>query len=323
MPQLNSSKKDTDTTTPPTGETSSGAVTKPQPPESSFAILGSTKKSTSSNSKNGYKVVVYYSDWSIYARNFHFKNLPGDQITHVLYAFLKPMQDGSIRFMDNWSNFEYSPQDQDNNTIEGGIRQIAEFKQKYRHVKVLASIGGWTFSDQFSQIAADPNKRLNFARTAAAICSHYGFDGIDIDWEYPGSPGATNNFSKDDPTNFVLLLRDLKTQLIEAAQADKQTTPYLLSAALPASKDKYSLLDLKALGKELDLLLPMTYDLAGMGWSTTTAHQSPVRWVREAIGDYINAGVPAGKFNFFFKHVDRHEKSWAVAYAVYCIRLLS
>lgn len=241
-------------------------------------------------------VAAYFADWSIYDRRYSLDKVPGQNLTHVLYAFLAPMEDGSVKPLDLWADLEWGPQDQNSDTVEGCIRRMAEAKRKFPHLKFLMSIGGWTKSTHFSTIAADAKKRQVFAQTSAALVSQWGFDGVDIDWEYPGSEGAPGNkVDKDDPKNFILLLRDVRTALDEAAKLDQQPTKYLLTAALPATKEKAGILDIKGLGRELDYLFLMTYDKSGMGWSEKTEHQSDVRWIRDIVNFYSSKGVSSGK----------------------------
>lgn len=53
--------------------------------------------------------------------------------------------------------------------------------------KVMASIGGWSMSKHFPEMAADPVKRATFISGCQNLINQYGFDGIDLDWEYPGA----------------------------------------------------------------------------------------------------------------------------------------
>jgi chitinase len=273
---------------------SAGVLSSPQG-SSSKVPASSTDKKPKQKIKNTPKVVAsYYANWSIFARDYSLDRIPGSDLTHVLYAFMAPGEDGTVKTLDGWADLEWGPQDQDSKTVEGCLRRMAQMKKKHQHLKFLISVGGWNHSHRFSQIAADPQKRLNFATSVADLVSGWGFDGVDIDWEYPGSAGASNNFSKDDPDNFILLLRDVRTQLKQNAKLDG-ATPYLLTAALPAAKDKAKLLDIQDLGKELDYLFLMTYDKNGMGWSTVSDHQSDCRWIRDAVNFYVSNGVPARK----------------------------
>lgn len=80
-------------------------------------------------------------------------------------------------------------------------------KQTNPDVKLLAAVGGWTEgSAKFSAVAGDSAKRVAFAEKSVEFCKKYGFDGIDIDWEFPGQREGS---STNDKANFVLLLQEL------------------------------------------------------------------------------------------------------------------
>jgi chitinase len=75
----------------------------------------------------------------------------------------------------------------------------------------LISVGGWTWSKNFSDAVLTDTSRQNFVTSAVAIVSKYNLDGIDIDWEYPGMMGDSNVYRPEDKENYTLLFRDPKT----------------------------------------------------------------------------------------------------------------
>ncbi|GAA4823991.1 hypothetical protein GCM10023331_05630 [Algivirga pacifica] len=134
-------------------------------------------------------------------------------------------------------------------------------------VKVMASIGGWSMCKHFPEVAADPVKRARFIQDCVTLIEDYNFDGIDIDWEFPG-PFAGMNFtgSEADYHNFTVLMEDIR----EAIGPDK-----LVTAAFNMSPTKLRGLEWQALDQVMDYYNIMSYDLNG-GWSAKAGHNSPL-----------------------------------------------
>ncbi len=132
------------------------------------------------------KVIGYYESWSSYrtCRNFPPSAIPVDGLTHVNFAFA---------YIDPAT---YKVTTMDSKTPEDLFTQTADIralKSNSASLEVFISIGGWTFSDNgtstqsvFPDIASDPGKRQKFANNLVSFMKQYGFDGVDLDWEYPG-----------------------------------------------------------------------------------------------------------------------------------------
>lgn len=87
-------------------------------------------------------------------------------------------------------------------------------KNAHMHgTKVVLSIGGWTGSQHFSKASATPDSRETFATNLANLVSKYNLDGIDLDWEYPGGPGATNDYDSADSQNLAALLANIRNKV--------------------------------------------------------------------------------------------------------------
>ncbi|WP_345368629.1 glycosyl hydrolase family 18 protein [Algivirga pacifica] len=134
-------------------------------------------------------------------------------------------------------------------------------------VKVMASIGGWSMCKHFPEMAADPIKRARFIQDCITLVEDYGFDGIDIDWEYPG-PFSGMNFTgtEADYHNFTVLMQEIR----EAIGPDR-----LVTAAFSAVPSKLKDLEWEELDKVMDYYNMMSYDFHG-GWSNIAGHNSPL-----------------------------------------------
>lgn len=85
-------------------------------------------------------------------------------------------------------------------------------RDKNPGLKVLASMGGWNEgSGKYSDMASDPQKRSTLVADVVSWMKQHGFDGFDLDWEYPGQRDGSR--PDTDPANFVLLLQELRNAL--------------------------------------------------------------------------------------------------------------
>ena len=137
--------------------------------------------------------------------------------------------------------------------------------------EVYPSLGGWSLSDPFPAMAADPISRMNFAQKCVELIIDYDFDGIDIDWEYPGYEDHSG--TPEDTENYNLLLRDLRLKLDDLGQQTGKF--YGLTAALPCGISHINNIDIQTVAQYLTELNLMTYDLFG-AWSSTTGPNAPL-----------------------------------------------
>ncbi|CAF3715578.1 unnamed protein product [Rotaria socialis] len=255
-------------------------------------------------------IVAYYAAWSIYARTYFVSDIQGNKLTHINYAFANIGFDGRIALGDPWADVEKTfAGDTWNQPLRGNFNQLLKLKQKYPHLRTSISIGGWTWSGKFSDIAVNTESRSKFIQSCIEFIRKYGFDGIDVDWEYPVSGGLPANIRRpEDKQNYLFLLKELRNQLDVAGKVDRKN--YLLTIAAGASPERIIDMDLRNMSTYLDWINVMTYDFHG-GWETKTGHNAPLfknnaetttdvppSFMKskynshEAIQSYITAGIP-------------------------------
>ncbi|KAG5928874.1 Endochitinase 1 [Claviceps africana] len=253
------------------------------------------------NRANGYVNSVYFTNWGIYGRNFQPADISALQISHVLYSFLNLRADGTIFSGDSYADLDkHYANDSWNelgNNVYGCVKQLFLLKKANRKLKVILSIGGWTWSTNFPAAASSSATRLKFAKSAVTFMKDWGFDGIDVDWEYPADDTQA--------TNMVLLLRTIRAELDAYSATSAPGYHFQLSIAAPAGPENYRKLHMASLGQILDFVNVMAYDFAG-SWSNYSGHDAnlypdpgnpsatPFN-LDDAVEAYIQGGVPARK----------------------------
>jgi len=255
-------------------------------------------------------VIGYYPGWGIYGRGFEIADLPGGKLTHVNYAFAN-IVGGQCVLGDPWADVErHLPGDPwsgpgSDAPYFGNFRQLDLLQEQHPGLQTLISVGGWTWSGNFSDAALTPASRALFATSCADFMETYGFDGIDIDWEYPGGGGLASNTTRpEDPENFTLLLQALRSEL--DARGVAAGRHYLLTIAAPAGLDKIAKLEVEQIHPLLDFINVMTYDMNG-AWSPVSNFNAPLYAspgdptstpgvnADAALQNYLGRGVPPGK----------------------------
>jgi chitinase len=216
-------------------------------------------------------IIGYYQSWK-WQKNREQLNpqaIPYDKLTAINYAFFYPLENGEIVGMDPAADRYLLKGEGD--SLSGDTKPNRSIVELARHhgTGVILSIGGWEHSNNFPQVAADPFKRANFARWCVKHINQYGFDGIDIDWEFPGY--VRHNGTPQDKQNFTLLLQTVRDSL--QALGEKNGKQYRLSASLPAAAGHLPDIEVQKITAILDYLNIMTYDLFGP-WGQISNHNS-------------------------------------------------
>jgi chitinase len=293
--------------------------------------------STAGASARGSQVVGYYIEWGIYGRNYKVKDVEtsgsADRLTVINYAFgnVAPDSTGAVvcKLTDEWADYQKPWTAEESVTGEevtwprpilGNFQQLQALKQRHPQLKVLISLGGWTLSKYFSDAALTKQSRERLVSSCIDLfikgnipSPGWGgmggpgaaagvFDGIDIDWEWPGSEGNAGNIIRaQDKQNFTRLLAEFRKQLHAAG---KQTgRDYLLTAFLPASAAKIDAgFEVPDIFGFLNFATVQGYDFHGT-WESTTNHQSNLytspndpsspRYSDDAVvNEYLNRGAP-------------------------------
>lgn len=235
---------------------------------------------------HGKVVVCYIGTWAVYRPgrgSFTLEHIDPNMCTHLVYSFagLNTTHD-SIRSLDPW-------QDLTEDYGKGGYERIVRLKDRYPHLKVTIAIGGWNEgSENYSKLAADPMRRSRFVQSAVQFLKKYNFDGLDLDWEFPGKRGGT----PADKQNFLLLVKELRSAF--------NPFNFLLTAAFGAGKDTIDVAyDVAGLSVYLDYIHMMCYDYHGT-WDQKTGANAPlfstdVYSVEYSIEYMLQMGAPATK----------------------------
>ena len=229
----------------------------------------------------GDKVVGYFTNWGVYDRNYHVKNIETSgsaaKLTHINYAFGN-VAGGKCTIGDSFADYEkaYTADQSVDGTadawdqpLRGNFNQLRKLKALHPGLKVVWSFGGWSWSGGFAEAAKNP---AAFAKSCHDLVEDPRwadvFDGIDIDWEYPNACGLTCDTSGRDAFKSV------------ASAMRTEFGSDLVTAAITADGSdggKIDATDYAGAAQYLDWYNPMTYDFFGaFAAQGPTAPHSPL-----------------------------------------------
>ncbi|MFG1399037.1 glycoside hydrolase family 18 protein [Roseixanthobacter pseudopolyaromaticivorans] len=251
----------------------------------------------------------YYADWTVYDHNYTISDVPADQLTNLIYASANIDASGHMVLVDPYSDTQMlfsaadsvdGIADKAGQGLAGSFNQIVELKAEHPDLKVSMMIGGWTLSANFSDTAATAEGRDTFAQSVVDFLKTYPmFDGVDLDWEFPGGEGAAGNSVRpDDGANYALLVADLRHAL-DGLEAETGRD-YTISVASPVGATKIANFNLAGLDPYVDWFNVMAYDFHGT-WETTTGHLAPLvdsadgTGIESAVAQYLAIGIDPGK----------------------------
>ncbi|MDE3724812.1 glycosyl hydrolase family 18 protein [Nocardiopsis sp. N85] len=252
--------------------------------------------------------VAYYTQWSARERDYHVADLVGsgsaERLTHIQYAFGNVSADGECFMTDDEGEGDALADyghtvpagqsvdgvgDDPGQDLRGNFNQLLKLKEQNPHLSISVSLGGWNWSRYFSDAALTEESRERLVESCVDLYLRgdlpelndaggegvaYGvFDGIDLDWEWPGTDGNPHNVVRpEDKENFTALVQEFRDQLDEFG--DETDRHFELSAFVPAGGWRLdSGYELDELMPNFDFVMVQGYDYHGT-WESVTNHQS-------------------------------------------------
>ncbi|MFB9801521.1 glycoside hydrolase family 18 protein, partial [Streptomonospora salina] len=280
--------------------------------------------------------IAYFAGWNQPVRDYRISDVADSgaaaRLTRLMWAFGEIGDEGRCRLPAEDARWELYQRRYDagesvdgeadayDQPLAGGLNQLRDLRADHPGLGASISLGGWNTSVHFSAAVRTPESRREFVSSCLDLwlrgdvpvrdgepqggpgAARGVFDGIDLDWEWPGGDGHPDNVEHpDDRRNFTLVVREFRRQL---DGLERETGhEYTLSASLPGDpgrmRDGYE----PEAFAPLDFATVQGYDFAGP-WSATTGHHAalyadgpgaPDEGVHGAVQGYLDHGLPADK----------------------------
>ncbi|GJC89959.1 killer toxin subunits alpha/beta [Colletotrichum liriopes] len=227
-----------------------------------FCADDKVKRPSCGSDKAVTRVMGYFESWAPSKRpcySMQPEAIPYGQYTHIIFSF------ATI----NPNTFKVSVGDSQTEYL---MSRIGSIKVIQPDIKIWVALGGWAFNDPgptqttFSDIAASSAHTKTFLDSLVQMCNKYGFDGVDIDWEYPVA--EDRNGRPEDYKNIVTFMKALRERMKDSKRG--------VSMAIPASYWYLQNFDIKALEAHVDWFNIMSYDVHG-SWDIDNEWTGP--WV--------------------------------------------
>lgn len=267
------------------------------------------------------EVVGYYPGWKSADFPVTAANVDAGKLTMALYAFVDVCWNGkhgnpepSVNYVAPCQGANGTLAFRDDAADGANLRALVALKKRHPKFKVVVSVGGWDWSNQFSNMADSAAARASFVASSVRLMRRFGLDGVDIDWEYPTEAGVPCVAGAvcarpADKQNFIVLARELRAAFDSAGKKDRKHYSITIAAGGNAnyiSENGGGSAWIKELSRSLDWINIMTYDFH-MPWEKNSGHHAalsadardPVTasgfYSAASVQRYLQAGVAADK----------------------------
>ncbi|XP_059156342.1 chitinase-like protein 3 [Physella acuta] len=215
--------------------------------------------------------------------------------THLIFAFVDITEDGTGLRPNNW-----------NDLGENGLyARTMKLKVKNPDLKILLAVGGWKIgSTPFLPVIESEATWKTWAQNVILYLRKFGFDGFDMDWEFPGWRGS----GPEDRHKFTLMMKELYEGFAEESKSSGKERLLLTLAAASSAFYVEKSYEQSEIHKYIDYMLLMTYNYHGSGWEKQTGHHSPLLphpldpegeqrelYILWSVKYWLNHGVPREK----------------------------